>query len=153
MKDAQEKVDKVAKKPAASDKEQMVNEYASELRPLIGRLMENKDDLLTLINVGVEDPALLSSYEYQDTAQLICDEIQRNVEEVRAIGAQEDELGSIHLLALKGAGELEFVAQNFPFAVEISDTDLLLECAQSFEKAGTFMDQATINLDKLSEEF
>ncbi|MBT2606403.1 hypothetical protein J7E55_25910 [Bacillus sp. ISL-53] len=143
----------VAEQPAHSEEEKMVNEYANELRPLINNLIENGDELRVMLNIATEDRDVLYTADYHETIQFICDDMQDSVEALRAIGAQEDkELGIVHKSALLGANELEFIAQEFPDAILSQDMDRLGEFAESFVKAGTYLDEATNKLNKVSEE-
>jgi hypothetical protein len=152
MKEAEKTVEKVADKPAYSDKDKEVVAYANQLRPLINSLVKNGNDLKKVARMGNEDPEIVYTEKYLDTVYLICEEMQRNVDAIRAIGAQTDkDLGAVHKLALKGADELEDVAQDFPDAIASHETEIDWFIG-AFVEAGNYFDEATQKLDELSDE-
>ncbi|WP_379833969.1 hypothetical protein [Fictibacillus halophilus] len=139
--------------PNMTEEKQMILDYVNAATPYIEKLTKNVQDIGKVSQIGADDPAIVSTSDYHETVQLICDDIQRNVEGMRAISVGDNEdLKSLMITLENALGDLEFVAQNFPVAVETGDMELMNQSTDALSNSSFFMGKAKERILELASD-
>lgn len=128
--------------PPNTDKQDMAT-YSNEIKDPFSKLTTDVQNIAKVSNIGAQTPSIISTYQYQHTVQLICDDMKTNIAQLKTVDTLNNpKIEEIQNLILQGTDKLQFVADNFPEAVNTLDANGINECTAAMNDANSYFVQA-----------
>lgn len=126
------------KTQAEIDREEVKN-YSVLAAPIIEKITKNVKDLTTINQMSPNVTA-----DYIETAEVICEDLQKNVDEYQALEiGYNKRVEEVHTAFLLTMTELEFVAGYYAYGLEIQDQNMIEASNDAMENSKRFTIDAT----------
>lgn len=146
--EAKQKQDKQKERKDTYRKELIA--YSEEITSPTNEISKNLNELAKVIKSGTDEPSIIQTTDYRETIELICGDIDKNIEEIKELDIpQNDHIEELHNILINGLDNLKYVAIHYPDAVIFFNLNELEKCR---EYTGEGVQQMKLALSKLAVE-
>lgn len=129
--------------PPNTDKEDMAN-YYNKLNDPFNHVLTDIKSITDLASIGANNEGIIYTQAYRDRVLQVCSDMQDNIQNIKDIIPPDNpKILAIHNVILQGMEQVQFVADNFPTAINTVNISLINSCTDAFNNATGYFNQAT----------
>jgi outer membrane murein-binding lipoprotein Lpp len=138
-------------KPAKSEKidKSSFQHYTDSLNTKLDVVTNDVNSINKLVNEADNNSLILHDSEFLSDIESNCNKLRHDIKNFTLLDTAviDKKAYPINDIVLKFANELEFVADNLPYAIREDNSYLISECSAHFKKSGDYMSLLSYKLE------